>query len=57
MSDEQFTRSYQMHKNSVYAVIFHYVRNDADASELLQETFMRLYTNTKKHGFCALPSI
>lgn len=47
MSDEQFTRSYQMHKNSVYAVIFHYVRNDADASELLQETFMRLYTNEK----------
>lgn len=47
MTDEQFIRAYEMYKNTVYAVIYHYVQNDADAADLQQEVFMKLYTCEK----------
>ena len=47
MTDESFVRIYEKHKYSIYSVIFNFVRNEADAGDLTQETFMKLYTYTK----------
>lgn len=47
MTDELFVQLYEKHRNSVYSVIFNFVRNEADAGDLTQETFIRLYTNVK----------
>lgn len=43
MSDEEFLTAYGENKNTVYSVILNYVRNADDASELTQDTFMKLY--------------
>ena len=37
-----FASAYERHKNTVYSVIFSYVRNKEDALDLMQETFIRL---------------
>ena len=44
MTDELFIKLYEQHKNSVYSVIFGYVRSEADAADLTQETFIKLYS-------------
>lgn len=44
MTDELFVSIYEKHKNSIYSVIYNYVRNEADASDLTQETFIKLYS-------------
>ena len=44
MTDEKFLWAYTEFKNTVYSVIFSYVRNTEDASELSQDTFIKLYT-------------
>ena len=48
MTDELFVKLYQQHKNSIYSVIFNYVRSEADAGDLTQETFMKLYSCGKE---------
>ena len=45
MTDEQFIRAYEMYKNTVYAVIYHYVQNDADAADVIQDSILKAYTN------------
>ena len=47
MTDELFVRIYEQHKNSIYSVIFNYLRNEADAGDLTQETFIKLYSCSK----------
>ncbi len=44
MTDELFVRAYERNKNSIYSVIFNYVRSEADAGDLTQETFMKFYS-------------
>jgi RNA polymerase sigma-70 factor (ECF subfamily) len=44
MTDERFLAAYEKYKNTVYSVIFSYVRDHDDASELSQDTFIKLYT-------------
>lgn len=44
MNDEKFLKAYDMYKNTVYAVIFNYLRNAEDAFEISQDTFVNFYT-------------
>ncbi len=44
MTDSLFIKAYELYRNNVYAAAFSLVRNAADAADLQQETFMRLYT-------------
>ena len=44
MTDELFLQAYDKYKNTVYSVIFNYLRSAEDASELSQDTFIKLYT-------------
>ena len=48
MTDSLFTKAYELYRNNVYAAAFSCVRNAADAADLTQETFMRLYTCDKE---------
>lgn len=48
MTDEIFVRYYEKHKNSIYSVIFNYVRSEADAGDLTQETFIKFYSCDKE---------
>ena len=48
MTDELFVDVYEKYKNSIYSVIFNYVRHYADASDLTQETFIKLYSCGKE---------
>lgn len=50
MTDELFVRIYERHKNSIYSVIFNYLRSEADAGDLTQETFMKLYSCGNEFG-------
>ena len=43
MTDERFLIAYENYKNTVYSVILNYIRNVDDASELMQDTFEKLY--------------
>jgi len=47
MTDSEFIKVYQKYRNNVYSVIYHYVRNEADAADLQQEVFMKLYSYNK----------
>lgn len=42
IDNNNFAATYEEHKNTVYSVIFSYVRNKEDALDLMQETFIRL---------------
>ena len=48
MTDSLFTKAYELYRNNVYAAAFSCVRNAADAADLQQEAFMRLYTCDKE---------
>ncbi len=48
VTDELFVRIYEKNKNSVYSVIYNYIRNTADASDLTQEVFVKLYAYNKE---------
>ena len=39
---ESFTTTYDKYKNTVYSVIFNYVRNAEDSSDLTQDAFVKL---------------
>ncbi|MCQ2527953.1 MAG: sigma-70 family RNA polymerase sigma factor [Saccharofermentans sp.] len=39
---ESFTTTYDKYKNTVYSVIFNYVRNSEDASDVTQDVFLKL---------------
>lgn len=43
MNDSLFIRAYEQYKKNVYAAAYSCVRNAADAADLQQETFLRLY--------------
>lgn len=43
MHQDIFLAAYETHKNTVYSVIFNYVRNPDDAKELHQEVFIKLF--------------
>ena len=43
MTDEIFHEIYNKYKNTVYSVIFNYLRNISDTSDLQQEVFIRMY--------------
>lgn len=42
MKEELFVKAYDKYKNTVYSVIFNYVRNNDDTAELHQEVFIKL---------------
>lgn len=42
MTQEEFLEAYAKYKNTVYSVIFNYVKNNEDANDLQQEVFIRL---------------
>ncbi|MBR1384965.1 MAG: RNA polymerase sigma factor, partial [Ruminococcus sp.] len=43
MTDELFLRYYEKYRNSVFSVIFGYVKDRDDASDISQEVFMKLF--------------
>lgn len=48
MTDSLFIRAYEQYKINVYAAAYSCVRNAADAADLQQETFLRLYVCDKE---------
>lgn len=42
ITKESFTTTYDKYKNTVYSVIFNYVRNAEDSSDLTQDAFIKL---------------
>ena len=48
MTDSLFIKAYELYKHHVYAAAYSCVRNSADAADLQQETFMRLYSCDKE---------
>lgn len=42
MTQDEFLEAYAKYKNTVYSVIFNYVKNNEDANDLQQEVFIRL---------------
>mgnify|MGYP003290022302 CR=1 FL=1 len=42
ITKESFTTTYNKYKNTVYSVIFNYVRNTDDSSDLTQDVFIKL---------------
>ena len=42
MTQDEFLKTYAKYKNTVYSVIFNYVKNNEDANDLQQEVFIRL---------------
>ena len=42
MTEELFLQIYERYKNTVYSVIFNYVKNTEDTADLLQEVFISL---------------
>ncbi|MCQ2502829.1 MAG: sigma-70 family RNA polymerase sigma factor [Saccharofermentans sp.] len=42
IDNNNFAVTYEKYKNTVYSVIFSYVRNKEDSLDLMQETFIRL---------------
>ena len=45
MTEEQFCEKYERYKNSVFAVIYNYVQNIADAEDILQDVFLKFYSS------------
>ncbi len=45
--DEEFLQIYQAHKKTVFGIAFNYTKNQADANDIVQEVFMKYYTNQK----------
>ena len=46
MTDEFFNDTYNKYRNSIYSVIFNYLRNEASSKDIMQETFIKFYTST-----------
>lgn len=44
MTDELFNSTYEKYRNSVYSVIFNYLRSEASSKDIMQETFIKFYT-------------
>lgn len=42
ITKETFTQAYDKYKNTVYSVIFNYMRNIDDTADILQEVFIKL---------------
>ena len=48
MTEQCFNEKYSMFRNTVFSVIFNYLKNTDDTSDIMQEVFIRLYrTDTK----------
>ncbi|UCD19295.1 MAG: sigma-70 family RNA polymerase sigma factor [candidate division WOR-3 bacterium] len=47
--DDCFDRIYDKYKVPIYSICYRYTRNGADASELTQDVFIKIYRNL--HGF------
>ena len=45
MTEEQFCAKYNQYKNSVFAVIYNYVQNTADAEDILQDVFLKFFSS------------
>ncbi len=45
MNEEEFIRLAEKFRGTVYRVAFCYVRNQADAEDIMQEVFLKLYTS------------
>ncbi len=43
MTEQAFCEKYDKYKNTVYSVIFNYLRNTYDTADVHQEVFMKLY--------------
>ena len=42
MTEELFLQIYERYKNTVYSVIFNYVKNTEDTADLMQDVFISL---------------
>lgn len=45
IGQENFALTYEKYKNTVYSVVFNYVRNVEDALDLMQDVFVKLLKN------------
>ena len=45
MTEAQFCEQYNRYKNSVFAVVYNYVQNTADAEDILQDVFLKFYSS------------
>jgi RNA polymerase sigma-70 factor (ECF subfamily) len=46
--DKAFDRLYEKYRIPVYSICYRYTRNEADARDLIQEIFIKVYNNIKK---------
>lgn len=46
--EKAFDSLFEMYKNPVYSICYRYVRNEADAQELMLEVFTKVYRNLRK---------
>lgn len=44
MTEQRFSEKYGMFRNTVFSVIFNYLKNTDDTSDIMQEVFVRLYS-------------
>ncbi len=43
MTEQRFTEKYGMFRNTVFSVIFNYLKNTDDSSDIMQEVFVRFF--------------
>ena len=48
--EEAFNRIFDKYRNPVYSVCYRFVRNDADAREITQDVFIKIFRNIKKYN-------
>lgn len=46
--EKAFDSLFEMYKHPVYSICYRYVRNDADAQELMLEVFTKVYRNLRR---------
>lgn len=49
MNDEEFTRLFGLYRSSVYRISYCQLRNRADAEDVTQEVFLRLYISPPEY--------
>lgn len=51
ISDQEFIKIYEQNKNAIFRIAFSYLGVYEDAENVMQDTFLKLYTNPPKDNF------
>lgn len=47
LSEQEFEKKYYMYKDTIYNIAFTYVHNESDASDIIQDVFMKYLKSNK----------